>query len=277
MGLLAHQSSSVRKGKGFWKKLKLKKEEKGYLGRNEKGCQAVGWSEIFWDCYDFISNFGVVRGVWTTRYGKPRSYSTFFCFYGEGEGLGGVFCRNREEILIERNGGNGIKYIWKFPPGWNIHIKYNVIFYFRAWADTAFVDALLHVFFFFDCIAWGMALTYKMCILKWIHGPSLEAKAIGSFAELETNDNAASYPGFLIKIITSPKGDMRDGKGHYWAPSTRWKSLSVEVGQVSSKHFLNSTISLSFGLFCSFPHTRPRPDGVTGIQLTKGKPSQENP
>lgn len=61
--------------------------------------------------------------------------------------LGGVFCRNREEISRERNGGNGIKYIWKFPPGRNIHIKYNVIFYFRAWADTAFVDALLHVFF----------------------------------------------------------------------------------------------------------------------------------
>lgn len=29
-----------------------------------------------------------------------------------------------------------------------------------------------------------------------IHGPSLEAKAIGPFAELETNDNAASYRVF---------------------------------------------------------------------------------
>lgn len=37
-----------------------------------------------------------------------------------------------------------------------------------------------------------------------IHGPSLEAKAIGSLAELETNDNAASYRVLInITNITS--------------------------------------------------------------------------
>lgn len=34
-----------------------------------------------------------------------------------------------------------------------------------------------------------------------IHGPSLEAKAIGTFAELEANDNAASYR-VLINITS---------------------------------------------------------------------------
>ncbi len=55
--------------------------------------------------------------------------------------------------------------------GRNIHIKYNVciiifflfIYFFRAWADTAFVDALLHTFcfliFFLIALLGALALT----------------------------------------------------------------------------------------------------------------------
>lgn len=143
------------------------------------------------------------------------------------------------------------------------------------------IALLLHTFFFWlHCLGHWPFPSCKLCIFKWIHGPSLEAKAIRSFAELETNDKAASYPGFFIKLSHHQKVDLRDGKVLDWAPSTRskvairkWRmqiSFQTFIWTLTSDSFPHSlTLSPCLLVFSTrFPTPRPRAEGVTGIHCT---------
>lgn len=82
----------------------------------------------------------------------------------------------------------------------------------------------------------------------------------------------------LDQIITSSKGDLRDGKVLDWAPSTRSKLLSVNVGcKFRSKLFFELSFLHSLSLSLSFlhvsPHTPPPRwgDGDPSDELAKGK------
>lgn len=179
--------------------------------------------------------------------------------------------------------------------GRNIHIKYNVciiifflfIYFFRAWADTAFVDALLHTFcflFFFDCISWGIGpYLYVSCAyLNESMDPHWRPKLLGLLQNWRRMI-MQPHTRVLDQIITSSKGDLREWESPRLGPRPQDAKLPSEnVGcKFRSKPFLK--LSLPLCLFCTFPHTRPRPDGVTGIQCTyehelaKGKTLKENP
>lgn len=120
---------------------------------------------------------------------------------------------------------------------------------------------LFFIFFWLHCLGHWPLPVCKLCIFN---GPSLEAKAIGSFAELETNDNAASYPGswsnyHIIKRWPawweSPRLGPRPQDAQLPSEYVGCKFRSKPFLKLSFPHSLSLSPSLSF-LHVS-PHTPP--------------------